>query len=147
VFNTGTETATYTVSVTLNEKQDQLKPNPDWISFSPDEFTLSPGKSQVVIPTLHPPLRSTPGEYFGYLEAHPAKTVKQGSTAVGVAAATKLSFHVVPSNIFIALIGRITALLNQYAPWTYIALVMLVLAGVYARLRKHFNFSIRITKV
>lgn len=147
VFNTGTERATYTVAVTLNEKQPQLKPDPDWISFSPDSFALSPGKAQVVTPTLHPPIRAKAGEYFAYLEAHPEETVTQGSTAVGVAAATKLSFHVVPSNIFIALFDRIVALLQQFAPWSYIVIALAVVLLIYRRLRKHFNFSIRISKV
>lgn len=147
VFNTGTERATYTVSVTLNEKQPQLKPDPDWISFSPDTFALSPGKAQVVTPTLHPPLRAKPGEYFAYLEAHPEKTVTKGSTAVGVAAATKLSFHVTPSNIFIALFDRLIAVLQLFSPWSYIAIALAILLLVYRRLRKHFNFSIRISKV
>ncbi len=127
VFNTGTEEATYTMAVTLNETQPQLKPDPKWFSFSPLQFKLKPGNSQTVIPTLKPPIKTRPGDYFAYLEAHPAQTVQQGATAVGVAAATKLSFTLAPSNILYGILYRIAALYRQYEPWSQIASVGLAL--------------------
>lgn len=139
VFNTGTEAATYTMDVTLNEKQSQLKPNPAWLSFSPRQFTLSPGRSQLVTPTLHPPLRTPPGNYFAYLEAHPAETVKQGTATVGVAAATKLSFSVVPSNIFLDILFRLIALYRHYEPWSQIGSVLLAAGTIILILNKFIN--------
>lgn len=120
VFNTGTEEATYTMDVTLNEKQPQLKPDPAWFSFSPRQFKLKPKQSQVVVPTLRPPLKTKPGAYFAYLEAHPAETVQQGGAAVGVAAATKLSFSLSSSNIFYSLWYRLQAIFREYQPWSQI---------------------------
>lgn len=146
VFNTGTEDASYTMEVTLNETQPQLKPNPNWFSFSPQEFSLSPGKSQLVTPTFHPPLVTQPGDYFGYLEAHPSETVQQGGATIGVAAATKLSFTVIPSNIFIAILYRILAIFQSYAPWSYIAVIMAVVGSVILILRRRLHFNLRITK-
>jgi P pilus assembly chaperone PapD len=137
VFNTGTQKATYTMAVTLNEKQAQLKPDPKWFSFSPRQFTLQPGKSQTVIPTLHPPLATPPGSYFAYLEAHPAQTVKQGTAAVGVAAATKLSFSVVPSNVFLAIYYRIVALYRQYEPWSQLVSIGLVVGIIITVMNKY----------
>lgn len=142
VFNTGTQEATYTMAVTLNEKQPQLKPNPKWFSFSPTQFTLLPGKSQIITPTLHPPLATPPGDYFAYLEAHPAQTVKQGTTSVGVAAATKLSFSVVSSNIFIAILYRLLALYKQSEPWSQIGTLIIVLAIAYKVLRRFIKIQI-----
>ncbi|HET9721562.1 MAG TPA: hypothetical protein VFP32_00845 [Candidatus Saccharimonadales bacterium] len=147
VFNTGTQTATYTLAVTLNQTQPQLKPNPAWFSFSPSQFVLAPGKAQAVTPTLHPPLSTPAGDYFAYLEARPAKTVKKGVASIGVAAATKLSFKVVPSNFFIGLINRITALYKLYDPWTYIGTGLLIAAVVVILLRRRLHFTIRVTKI
>lgn len=147
VFNTGTQTATYTLAVTLNQTQPQLKPNPEWFSFSPSQFVLAPGMAKSVTPTLHPPISTPPGDYFAYLEARPAKTVKQGITSVGVAAATKLSFKVVPSNFFIGLINRVVAIYKLYAPWTYIGTGLLVGAIVVILLRRRLHFAIRVTKI
>lgn len=137
VFNTGTETATYTVAVTLNEKQPQLKPDPKWFSFSPSRFTLAPHQSQSVTPTFHPPVVTKPGDYFAYLEAHPDQTVKQGTTSVGVAAATKLSFTVTPSNIFLGIMYRLLALYKQYEPWSQLATVAVIATIVLAIFNKY----------
>lgn len=141
VFNTGDKTATYTMSVTLNEKQPQLKPKPEWFSFSPDTFTLAPGKAQVVTPSFHPPLVTKPGKYFAYLEAHPDKTAKQGTTQVGVAAATKLSFTVVASNIFVAMLFRLAALYRQFEPWSQIV-TGLIVAGVVISLMNKYLLNV-----
>lgn len=132
VFNTGTEKAVYTMSVTLNEKQPQLKPNPQWFSFAPRQFTLAPHQSQAVIPTFHPPVKTQPGKYFAYLEAHPDRTVKQGTTAVGVAAATKLSFSIDPSNIFYGIYYRVLGLYRQWEPWSQVVLIALAAAIILA---------------
>ena len=123
VFNTGTEAATFSMSVTLNETQPQLKPDPKWFSFSPSKFTLEPGGSQSVTPTVTLPLVTKPGDYFGYLEARPDKTVQKGTAAIGVAAAAKLSFKVVASNVFVALMFRLLSLYNQLKPWSTLAVI------------------------
>ncbi len=130
VFNTGTEEASYTMDVTLNEKQPQLKPDPAWFSFSPRQFKLKPKQSQVVVPTLRTPLKTKPGAYFGYLEAHPAETVQQGGAAVGVAAATKLSFNLGSSNIFFSVWYRLQALFREYQPWSQIVLFAILAAAL-----------------
>lgn len=147
VFNTGTQRATYSMSVTLNQTQPQIKPDPAWISFSPRSFSLDPGKSEVVTPTAHLPLATKPGKYFAYLEAHPDRTVKQGTTTVGVAAATKLSFTVAASNVLIAIFYRLLALYQLYEPWTQIATVLLVAGIVALVLRRHLHFSIRVSRI
>jgi hypothetical protein len=146
VFNTGTETASYTMSVTLNEKQPQLKPEPAWFSFSPQQFSLAPGKSRIVSPTINLPLKTRPGDYFAYLEAHPAQTVKKGTTSVGVAAATKLSFHVIASNLLFAAFYRLASLFRQFEPWSQIVTGLLIIGAVAALLRRYWKFEIKVSK-
>lgn len=141
VFNVGTEPATYTVAVTLNEEQPQLKPDPKWFSFSPAQFTLEPHQSQIVTPTLRPPIRTQPGNYFAYLEAHPAETAQQGTTTIGVAAATKLSFTLAPSGLFFGLLYRLLGLYRFYEPWTQIAAALIVLAIVLLIINRFVNLK------
>src|SRR3990167_1521567 len=146
VFNTGTEAATFSMSVTLNETQPQLKPDPKWFSFSPSKFTLEPGGSQSVTPTVTLPLVTKPGDYFGYLEARPDKTVQKGTAAIGVAAAAKLSFKVVASNVFVALMFRLLNLVQNYAPWSYL-LIAAFLAALTAKLvKRYLKINIKVTR-
>jgi len=147
VFNTGDEEARYSMAVTLNETQDELKPDPAWFSFSPQQFDLKPGKSQVVIPTFHPPLRTNPGDYFAYLEANPAATVTQGSAVIGVAAATKLSFTVIPSNLFFGVLNRIISLFQLYAPWSYIMVGLIIVGLLMLIVRRYVHFDVHVSKV
>ncbi len=139
VFNTGTEEANYEMAVTLNEHQSEFKPNPAWFSFSPSSFTLKPQQSQAVTPTLHLPLRIQPGNYFAYLEAHPVQTVLQGSTTVGVAAATKLSFSVKSANLLLAAGYRLLDLYRQYEPWSRAALTAVIVLIVLLILNRFIN--------
>jgi hypothetical protein len=139
VFNTGTQTANYTMAVTQNQTQPQFKPNPAWFSFSPSTFKLDPGKSQTVTPTIHLPIRMQPGNYFAYLEAHPAETAKQGITSVGVAAATKLSFNVTPSNVLIAIAYRLLNLYRQSEPWSQVGTLVLAFVVVLIPLNQYIN--------
>lgn len=146
VFNTGTQTANYSMAVTLNESQAERKPDPHWFSFSPDNFTLEPHESQVVTPTINLPISTPPGKYFAYLEAHPAETAQQGATAVGVAAAAKLSFTVAPSNIFYGIYFRLLSLYKQFAPYSYIATAAIILAILWRFIRKKVHLEISVKK-
>lgn len=147
VFNTGDEVTTYEVAVTHRETQPELKPNPDWFSFSPTEFTLDPGKGQVVEITMNLPLKVEPGNYFSFIEGHPKKIVKSdGNTSIGIAAAAKLYFTVEPSSIIQAVYYKIIFLFTNYAPWTYIVLILIVVAILYKLMRKKFKFKISIDR-
>ena len=146
VYNTGTETATYSMSLTLNETQEQLKPNPAWFSFSPIEFQLEPGRSQTVTPTLSLPVRIEPGSYYGYLEAHPVETTEQGTTRVGVAAATILRFDVEASNLFWAILYRIRSLYRQAEPWSHVAVGVVVAVIILLINKRYLHINIKITR-
>ena len=146
VFNTGTETANYTMAVTLNETQLQLKPNPQWFSFSPSQFQLSPGRSQTVTPTIHLPVRVPPGDYFGYLEAHPQETAQQGTAKVGVAAATKLSFSVKASSLLWAVLYRLLNLYRQFEPWSQIVTGAVIVGITVLVMKRYVHFRSPFTR-
>lgn len=95
VYNDGDETGSFEMEVMFNETQVELKPESDWIIFSPALFELEPGASQIVEVTISLPDYAESGEYFAYLEAHLIKEVAVGgevSTTISAAAATKFLF-------------------------------------------------------
>src|SRR3972149_6937993 len=96
VTNTGTEAARYEVVISSIQDQRELLPESGWFRFQPQAFDLTPGQSQVVSIALNVGSSAEPGDYFSLIEAHPIQP-EEGVT-IGVAAATKLSFHVKPSS-------------------------------------------------
>ena len=145
VFNTGDESADYEIEVTYHSKQPQLRPFQEWFSFSPSLFHLEPNKAQSVAIKLALPVKTEPGDYFAYLEAHPVVKAGPGTT-IGVAAATKIYFSVVPANIWQAIGYRISSFWTMYSPWTWVVLAIVLGAIIIALFRKHFALQIRVKK-
>lgn len=143
VLNTGDEAGDYEVAVTYQHEQEQLRPVEAWFSFSPKTFYLEPGGSQKVDISLNLPVKAKPGDYFGYLEAHP--TAKKEGVTIGVAAATKLYFTVKPSGVLGAAIARVTSWFEQNAPYSYWALAGLIALAIILVFRRFFalQFGIR----
>jgi hypothetical protein len=146
IFNNGDEKTDYGIETTFNETQAQLKPETSWFNFSPATFTLEPQKTQTVHVQLTVPVNTHPGDYFAYLEAHPVVKANAGSTSIGIAAATKLSFSVVASTPLQAVLYRISSLFTNYAPWSGIILSMLIFGVIVMIFRKFFHFHIGIEK-
>ncbi len=145
VINTGDEAGDYEVEVTYHQDQPQLKPAQEWFSFEPQQFHLEPGQSQSVAVKLTLPVKAKPGDYFAYLEAHPIIKAGPGTT-IGVAAATKVYFTVVPANIWQAITYRISSFFATYAPWTYVVLAIVIGAIIIVIFRKFFAFQIGIRR-
>ena len=145
VINTGDEPGDYELDVTYHQDQPQLKPAKEWFSFSPSSFRLEPGQSQSAAIKLALPLKVKPGNYFAYLEAHPIVKTGPGTT-IGVAAATKTYFTVVPANIWQAIYYKTLSLFAMYSPWTYVVLAMAMAAIIISIFRKFFAFQIGVRK-
>ena len=154
VLNTGDEPSNYGVSVDYHEKDKdhpQMWPAREWFKFEPAEFSLNPGQSQNVLVTLSIPIKTTPGDYFAYLEAHPvakniASTSDNGSVTIGIAAATKVYLTVSPSNIFQGIYYKIAFFITRNAPWTYIFFAVLIAVILIFLFRKYFKFNVSIGK-
>ena len=146
VYNTGTVTSDYTVLLTFNEQQTQRKPEGSWIHFTPERFTLQPGKSQKVSMQLQLPFSVFPGNYFAYIEARPLVQSPSGITTIGVAAASKLTFTVIPSNVFQAVYYRVLSLFITFAPWSYIVAASILSTLLIWLLSKKINLSIGVKK-
>lgn len=145
VINTGDEPGDYELEITYHQDQPQLRPAQEWFSFNPSSFHLEPGQSQSVAIKLNLPVKTKPGDYFAYLEAHPVIKAGPGTT-IGVAAATKTYFTIVPANIWQAICYKISSFFTIYAPWTYIVLAIVIAAIIIVIFRKFFAFKIAIRK-
>lgn len=147
VINTGDEPSEYETFIEYQENVPQLRPGRDWVTFTPQRFSLDPGKVQVVTMTLNVPLNAKPGEYFAFLEARPVrKTRTTGGASIGVAAASKFYFTVAPSNIFQAFYYRASSLIARYSPWTYVAAGLILLIVLAAAFKRFFKFELAIRR-
>jgi hypothetical protein len=146
VVNTGDEVSDYKVYVQHLMNQEELVPDYNWFSFQPQTFNLEPSKGQSVKVNLTLPLKNVqPGNYFAFLEAQPIKkSLGQGGASIGVAAATKLYFTIAPANFLQGIYYRIISCLNNYSPWTYIVLGLIVLVVLFYIIKKNFSFNIGI---
>lgn len=146
VLNTGDEESDYEVNVSYHEKQPQLRSPQNWFIFSPQKFHLEPGKAQTVTIKLNLPVRTEPGEYFAYLEGHPFKKSVSGNTTIGVAAAAKLYFTVIPGNFLEGIYYKIASFWKVYSPWPQRVLIGAVIIVLALLFKKFFNIQINLRK-
>lgn len=148
VLNTGDEPADYQFSVQYHEGQETrsdmgLKPAKEWFTFTPQSFSLEPGKVQTVKVMLTLPTKVTPGNYFAYLEAQPIKKKSvAGETSIGIAAATQLWFTVAPANFFQGIYYRFISLYTRYYPWDTVVLAVIFFLVLLWYISKKFKFQI-----
>jgi len=145
VINTGDEPGDYELAVTYHQDQPELRPAESWFNFSPASFRLEPGESRNVVIVLSLPVRMKPGSYFAYLEAHPVIAAGPGTT-IGVAAATKTYFTVLPANLWQAVTHRVSSFFVLYAPWTYVVLSVVIGATLIVLFRRFFSFKFGISR-
>ena len=144
VLNTGDEDGTYEVEVTYLTDQEEMRPESEWFSFSPQSFPLAAGESQLVDVSLTLPVDTRPGDYFAFLEAHP---VAEGEgVTIGVAAATKLNFTVEPKGVLGAAIERIRSLIEANRPLAYTLGGITVLLIVYSLGKRHLDVKVGLKK-
>lgn len=146
VLNTGDEEGDYEAAVTYHEKQKELRPAEKWFDFSPEKFHLEPGEAQEVKIKLNLPVRTAPGEYFAYLEGHPVKKSEAGQTRVGVAAAAKLYFTVLPANPVLGVYYKAVTFWKINQPWTNRLAALFGIVVAYRLLNKFFGFKISFGK-
>ena len=141
VVNPGDEAGDYEIEATYLHEQPELRPGKDWFSFTPSQFHIEPGKTQNVAIKLTLPVKAKPGDYFCFLEAHPVSKPGEGGVAIGVAAATKVYFSVIPANTWQAITHRISTFFELYAPWTYVVLAVIIAAIIIVIFRRFFSFA------
>jgi len=146
VLNTGDEESDYGVLVSFNEKQSELKPKEEWFIFSPQKFHLKPTEVKMVDIKLNLPLRMDPGDYFVYLEARPVTGPNKGGVSIGIAAAAKLYFTVVPANPVLGAYYKVFSFFKVYAPWPQRVLAVIGIILILVLFKKFFNLNIGLKK-
>ena len=139
VINTGDEPGDYEVVISYLGDQEEARPPEDWFEFEPQRFFLEAGDSQLVQIRIVLPSGADPDDYFALIEAHPIADEEAGVT-IGVAAATKLTFTVKPSNLLAAWILQVENFIEDGEPWTYVIPISLVLLLVLYLVRRNFRF-------
>ena len=146
VVNTGDEPSDYEVAVTYHEQQHELRPLTKWFIFTPQRFHLNAGEVKEVTIKLNLPLRTTPGDYFAYLEASPAKRSETGGTSIGVAAAAKLYFTISPANFLQGIYYKVVSFWKVYSPWPSIVTLALAIIVAIILFKKYFKIELNIKK-
>ncbi len=145
IFNTGDETTTYGMNVAYHQDHPELRPDKGWFTFSPPTFTLEPGASQEVTVTMLVPVKTTPGDYFSFIESGPVAENGPG-TSVGVAVATKLYFTIIYANVWQAIAYRVVAFFASYSPWSWIVLAFTLILALGIIFAKYFSFNVSLRK-
>lgn len=145
VLNTGDQPSKYSVDIEYLQNQPERRPAQKWFVFSPKTFSLNPKGVQSVGITLTIPVKTKPGNYFAYIEAHPVQTNTSGEMRINIAAAAKLYFTIAPANIFEAVYYRTLSFITHYAPWTYIAFGLIVLIILIRLFKRFFKFNVGIS--
>jgi hypothetical protein len=143
VFNTGDESSEYGIGVAYHQDQPELMPAKEWFSFNPEAFYLEPGEAQTVEIRLNLPVKTTPGDYFAYVEGFPKTKSESGTASIGVAAAAKLYFTVDPANIFAGIYYRALSIWNQYPYPISGALGIILIGALYKYASSKFSLDIR----
>lgn len=147
VFNSGDTESDYEMTVQYNETQPERKPPAEWVTFTPQRFTLKPGASQEVGITVQPSSAAEPGQYFIYLEARPAKSDTSGATAIKIAAATKFNFEVAPANDLQRFYYVLLDLWNKNQAWLIPVLSIFALFVSLLLAKKFFKLERRRKKI
>ena len=147
VFNSGDTESNYEMTVQYNETQPERKPPANWVTFTPQHFTLKPGASQEVGIIVQPSSAAEPGEYFIYLEARPIKSDSSGATAIKIAAATKFNFEVAPANDWQRFYYTLLDLWNKNQIWLVPVLSIFALFISFLLAKKFFKLERRRKKI
>jgi P pilus assembly chaperone PapD len=147
VFNSGDTESDYEMTVQYNETQPELKPPAEWVTFTPQHFTLKPGRSQEVKIFVQPSSTAAPGQYFIYLEARPVKKDTSGITAIKIAAATKFNFEVAPANDWQRFYYILLDFWNKNQVWLIPVLSIFALFVSFLLAKKFFKLERRRKKI
>ena len=144
VINTGDKYGDYEVVITYLEGQKESRPPEAWFNFNPNRFSLAAGDGQTVEIRLELPTGADPGDYFAFVEAHPL--AENSGPSIGLAAATKLSFSVKPSNWFEVQAIRFNRYIDDSQPWSYVIPFAILVVLLLLLARRFFRVGLRVER-
>ncbi len=129
MVNTGSQPETVAVRIERISPGTGRTVPPSWVRVSGSAQTLSHNQSARIPLQLTLPASARPGSYFSDVVVHGLAPISVGSANLGVAAATKLEFRVVP--------GVVSGSWLDLPGWTLAVIPgLLVLAGAVFGIRK-----------
>ena len=143
VFNTGDEPGRFAVELSGMKGLDELQPGAEFFSLSPESFYLEPQANQVVTLNLTIPVRAAPGDYLGYIEAHPVSG-GPGMTNIGAAAAVKIYFTVKPASTWAGMYFAAAGFISRHAVLFYGLSGTAALCLLWWSFRRRFRLNINI---
>ena len=145
VINTGKDASDFSLRITYLADRPEMRPAEDWFSFTPSVFPLDAGEDRTVGIRLNVPVAARAGDYFALIEAYPVPSGQTG-VVISVAAATKLSFTVRPSNVFTGSLVWAYHRVNDSSPYSYIVMGLLILAILGTLARRFLRLQINVTR-
>ncbi len=140
VRNPGTEEARYIMDVTFVEGDGGRVIPTAWVTFEPAAFSLAPGATQPVAVEIRIPSNARPDHYNGLIAAHIAREGE--GTAVGGAAAARVTFDVRSENLLREWRLAATDFVSDFAPWTYVLPSLLLAAFMAWMASRTFSLSL-----
>lgn len=140
VTNRGTEQTSFQVVAGPMEGV-QSAPS-SWFRLEPASFELAPGATQPVSVLLVLPPDASPANYQQLISARIAPTGDDG-IGLGAAAASVVSFQVVPSSIWEGMWNSAISFFRAGHPWSTVAVAVIVLWFVAGWVRRNFELAVR----
>ncbi len=144
VTNIGDQAQRYEVVVNYLDDAGRDRPPGGWFGISPSTMELAPRESKAVQLDIDLPAGARPGSYLALIEAHP--THLDDGTRVAAAAATRVSFSVKPATLFDAWRLRMTQMMEDYYPWSYVLPMLGLSVLVLLVLRNRLRVNVRVTR-
>lgn len=145
--NTGNEKSEYKISLQKTAEVGKINLPEEWIQFEPKRFTLAPKESQIVKIKIRLPINIDSGEYLGYIKCSPVSSEASiGNTSIGIAAATKITFTILPKNIWQKTTQKASIFWKKYSILVFIASILIVIAIILIFFRKTFRLNFKLEK-
>lgn len=140
VTNRGTERTSFQV---VAGPMEGVRSGPSsWFRLEPASFELAPGETQPVSVSLVLPPDASPANYQQLISARIAPTGEEG-IGLGAAAASVVSFRVVPSSVWEGMWNSAMSFFRAGHPWSTLAVGVIVLSFIAGWVRRNFELAVR----
>lgn len=139
VMNSGDKTGDFVMRVRLLTETETTKaPDPRWFAFDPASSTLIPKQARQVEIRLTLPLDAEPGLYEVLVSNEVVVDPAKSGAKIAPAAATKVTFRVVPGSWLSGLYYRVLTLAKEWMPWSWVLpLAVVLLVALYILSRRY----------
>lgn len=141
VTNRGTETGWFAAAIEPIAGKESAPA--EWFRLDPERFELAPGASQPVSVVLVLPPDASPVRYEQLLAGQIVVDPSGGGVSVGAAAASILTFEVVPSSIWGGLWRSMSSFFAAGHPWSTVVVSGAALYFAGSWVARNFELAVR----